>query len=308
MSSVTSRIGTPAGAQPASAGLEPLAPRVRWREFVYLAVVGVLVAMLVNFVLTNDRLNLPVFGEYVFSPLVLDGLRITLILTVTGMAGGTLLGLLLTAMRLSSSPTLRSVAFTAVYVSRTIPLLVQLLFWFFLASVLPEFGFGIPFGPEFVTFETNTVINQLGAAVIALSLFEAGYMAEIMRAGVMSVDRGQVEAATAMGMTPWQVFRRVVFPQAARISIPPTMNQVISILKYSSVVILIGLADLMFAVQAIYSRNFQQIPLLLVATFWYGLITIVLTLVQSWLEKRLSTGLPKAARARMKKLEEAASG
>ncbi|MGY1813380.1 amino acid ABC transporter permease [Blastococcus sp. SYSU D00820] len=304
---MTGQVGTVAGAQRPSSGLEPLAPRIRWREFLYVAVVLVLGAMLVHFVATNDRLNLPVFADYVFHPLVMDGLQITLLLTVTGMAGGTLLGLLLTAMRLSSSPTLRSVAFTAIYVSRTIPLLVQLLFWFFLASVLPRISIGIPFGPEFATFQTNDVINQLGAAIIALSLFEAGYMAEIMRAGVLAVDRGQVEAATAMGMTPWQVFRRVVFPQAARISVPPTMNQVISILKYSSVVILIGLADLMFAVQAIYSRNFQQIPLLLVATFWYGLITIVLTLIQGQLEKRLSTGLPKAARARMKKLEETVS-
>ncbi len=307
MTSTRSRAGSAAPADDRP-GLEPLAPRVPWREFLYLGVVGVFVAMLVNFVVTNDRLNLPVFAEYLFDPLVLDGLQTTLVLTVAGMTGGTLLGLVLTAMRLSSSPTLRSVAFTAIYVSRTIPLLVQLLFWFFLASVLPEISFGIPFGPEFVTLETNQVINQLGAAIIALSLFEAGYMAEIMRSGVLAVDRGQVEAATAMGMTPWKVFRRVVLPQAARISIPPTMNQVISILKYSSVVILIGLADLMFAVQAIYSRNFQQIPLLLVATFWYGLATIVLTLVQSQLEKRLSTGLPKAARVRMQKLEETPVG
>lgn len=301
---MASRTGAPADTGPTPSGLEPIAPRVRWQEFLYLAVVVVLLAMLANFVLTNERLNLPVFWEYLFHPLVLDGLRITLILTAAGMVGGTVLGLALTAMRLSSSPTLRSVSFTAIYVSRTIPLLVQLLFWFFLASVLPRISFGIPFGPEFVSFETNAVINQLGAAIIALSLFVAGYMAEIMRSGVMSVDRGQVEAATAMGMTPLSVFRRVVFPQAARISIPPTMNQVISVLKYSSVVILIGLADLMYSVQAIYSRNFQQIPLLLVATFWYGLVVVVLTVVQSQLEKRLSTGLPKAARQRMKELEE----
>ncbi|WP_369131052.1 amino acid ABC transporter permease [Modestobacter roseus] len=301
---MASRTGAPADTGSRPSGLEPIAPRVRWPEFVYLAVVLVLLAMLANFVVTNDRLNLPVFWEYLFHPLVLDGLRITVILTVAGMVGGTVLGLVLTAMRLSSSPTLRAVSFTAIYISRTIPLLVQLLFWFFLASVLPRISFGIPFGPEFVSFETNAVINQLGAAIIALSLFVAGYMAEIMRSGVMSVDRGQVEAATAMGMTPLAVFRRVVFPQAARISVPPTMNQVISVLKYSSVVILIGLADLMYSVQAIYSRNFQQIPLLLVATFWYGLVVVVLTVVQSQLEKRLSTGLPRAARERMKAMEE----
>jgi polar amino acid transport system permease protein len=190
-------------------------------------------------------------------------------------------------MRLSDNPVLRSLAGGYVWLFRGTPILVQLLFWFFLGSVMPEVTFGIPFGPEFTIGSTSDVITPFMAAILGLGLNEAAYMAEIVRAGIGAVDRGQTEAAQALGMNPFTTYRRVVLPQAARVIVPPTANEVISMLKLTSLVLVIGLNDLTTTVQLIYGRNFQQIPLLVVASIWYLVLTTILTIVQSRLEKRL---------------------
>jgi polar amino acid transport system permease protein len=168
--------------------------------------------------------------------------------------------------------------------------IVLLLFWFFLSALFPDLGLGIPFGPTFVQAPTNAVITQLGAALLAFGLHEAAYMSEIVRAGVLSVNRGQQEAAAALGMTKAQTFRRIVFPQAMRVILPPSGNQVITLLKTTSLVLVVALPDLMTTVTQIYARNFQQIPLLIVASLWYLLCVGVLSLAQSWLEQRFGRG------------------
>ena len=135
------------------------------------------------------------------------------------------------------------------------------------------------------------MITQFGAAILGLGLNEAAYMAEIVRAGIGSVDKGQGEAAEALGMSPFTTYRRVVLPQAARVIVPPTANETISMLKLTSLCLVIGVMELTTTVQLIYGRNLQQIPLLIVASLWYIVLTTLLTFVQSWLEKRVNRGV-----------------
>ena len=254
------------------------------------AVIVVLLAMLVHFVATAPKLRLDLVAGYVFEKSILSGLLVTLELTAVSMGLGVVLGTVLAIMRLSANPLLRGVAGAYVWLFRGTPILVQLLFWFFLGTVLPKISLGIPFGPEWVEWDTNTVITQFAAAILGLGLNEAAYMAEIVRAGIRSVDPGQPEAAQALGMSPAVTYRRVVLPQAARLIVPPTANETISMLKLTSLVLVIGLPELTTTAQLIYGRNFQQIPLLIVASIWYLVLTTLLTLLQSRLERRMSRG------------------
>jgi polar amino acid transport system permease protein len=254
----------------------------------------------VHFVATAPKLRLDLVAGYLFESSILSGLLMTLELTVVAMALGLLLGTVLAIMRLSANPLLRGAAGAYVWLFRGTPILVQLLFWFFLGTVLPKISLGIPFGPQWVEWGTNTVITQFTAAILGLGLNEAAYMAEIVRAGIKSVDPGQTEAAHALGMNPVTTYRRVVLPQAARLIVPPTANETISMLKLTSLVLVIGLPELTTTAQLIYGRNFQQIPLLIVASIWYLVLTTLLTLLQNRLENRMSRGVLATTRRRTK--------
>ncbi len=260
--------------------------RHRWR-WVAVVVIAAYLAEVIWFLATSDAMRWDLVRGYIFEESVMRGLWMTVKLTVVAMAVGIVLGTLLAVMRLSDNPVLRGVAGGYIWLFRGTPILVQLLFWFFLGSVMPEVTFGIPFGPEFTIGDTSDVITPFLAAILGLGLNEGAYMAEIVRAGIGAVDKGQTEAAQALGMSPLTTYRRVVLPQAARVVVPPTANEVISMLKLTSLVLVIGLADLTTTVQLIYGRNFQQIPLLIVASIWYLVLTTILTLLQSRLEKRL---------------------
>jgi polar amino acid transport system permease protein len=163
---------------------------------------------------------------------------------------------------------------------------------------VPRISLGVPFGPEFFSIDTNTLITQFTAAILGLGLNEAAYMAEIVRAGINAVDAGQREAAEALGMPGWLTYRRIILPQAARVIVPPTANNAISMLKLTSLVLVIGLPELLTTVQLTYSRNFQQIPLLIVASLWYLVLTSILTLVQSRIEQRMNRSVAVPRRAR----------
>jgi polar amino acid transport system permease protein len=285
---------------PASVEVHAEEPIVRLRHpgrWVAAGILAVLLAMLVHFIATAPKLRLDLVAGYLFEKSILSGLMMTLQLTVVSMAVGVLLGTLLAIMRLSANPLLRGAAGAYVWLFRGTPILVQLLFWFFLGTVLPKISLGIPFGPEWLEWDTNTVITQFTAAILGLGLNEAAYMAEIVRAGIKSVDPGQPEAAQALGMSPAITYRRVVLPQAARLIVPPTANETISMLKLTSLVLVIGLPELTTTAQLIYGRNFQQIPLLIVASIWYLVLTTLLTLLQSWIERRTNRGTV-AVRAR----------
>jgi polar amino acid transport system permease protein len=259
----------------------------RW---IAVAALAVLTAMLVHTVLTNDGFRWAVVGKYLFSDPVLSGLRNTLILTVLSMAIGIFGGIGLAVMRLSPNPVLSSVAGVYIWLFRGTPLIAQLLFWNFLSALYPRLSLGVPFGPEFISFDTNQLINQFTACLLGLGLNEAAYMAEIVRGGLLSVDEGQTEAAGALGMSRAQTLRRIVLPQAMRVIIPPTGNETISMLKTTSLVVVIGYFELLTSVQRIYSTNFQTIPLLIVAAAWYLTLTSILSIGQGFIERHFGRG------------------
>jgi polar amino acid transport system permease protein len=265
----------------------------RW---VGVAVIAVLAAMLVHSFLTNPNFQWDVVGRYLFSDPVLRGLRNTLILTVLAMAIGIVGGVLLAVMRLSPNPVLAGAAAVYIWLFRGTPVITQLIFWNFLAALYPRLGLGIPFGPTFVSVDTNAVISVFAASLLGLGLNEAAYMAEIVRGGIQSVDHGQSEAAGALGLSRTQTLRRIVLPQAMRVIVPPTGNETISMLKTTSLVVVIAYFELTVAVQTIYSRTFQTIPLLIVAALWYLALTSVLSVGQMFIERRFGRGFAVGGR------------
>ena len=257
----------------------------RWISVV---VIGVLAAVVLRSVLTNPNFGWAVVGDYLFSARILDGLVKTLQLTVIAMVLGIVLGVALAVMRISGNPALSGVSAFYIWFFRGTPIFVQLLFWGYVSALYPRAVLGVPFGPELVSMDTNVLITPVVAAILGLGLNEGAYMAEIVRAGLTSVDRGQTEAAKALGMSPGRILRRIVLPQAMRVIVPPTANNTISMLKTTSLVSVLSFPELLYAAQLIYSDTFQTIPLLLTASIWYLLVTSILTVGQHYLERHFS--------------------
>ena len=239
---------------------------------------------------TNPRFQWSVVGDFFFSNQVLHGLVLTIELTVISMVVGIVLGTILAVMRLSPNPMVTGGSWFYIWLFRGTPLLVQLLFWNFISAVYPKLTLGIPFGPDIVHASANSLITPFVAAILGLGLNEAAYMAEIVRAGILSVEEGQTDAAQALGMTRIKAMRRVVLPQAMRVIIPPTGNETISMLKNTALVSVIASTDLLYSVQLIYSQNFKQIPLLIVASIWYLILTTILSIGQFYVERRFGRG------------------
>ena len=208
------------------------------------------------------------------------------------MAIGIVLGVLLAVMRLSPNPLVSGAAWVYIWFFRGTPVLVQILLWYNIAALYPKFSVGIPFGPTFFHFTATTVITPFVAGMLGLGLNEGAYMAEIVRAGIISVPEGQTEAAQSLGMRRLQTIRRIVLPQAMRVIVPPTGNETISMLKTTSLVSVIALPhpELLYAAQLIYSVNYLTIQLLIVASLWYLIVTTVLTIGQYYLERRYARG------------------
>jgi polar amino acid transport system permease protein len=256
------------------------------------ALVAVLIVALVNSVATNSRFEWGVVGDYLFDSRILNGLVKTLELTVLGMGIGIVLGVILALMRLSPNPLLSTASWVYIWFFRGTPLLVQILIFFNIAALYPTIDLGIPFGPSFVHINATNLITPFLAGMLALGLNEGAYMSEIVRAGIISVDEGQFDAAKAVGMTQGQTMRRVVLPQAMRVIIPPTGNETISMLKNSSLVYVIAVSELLYSATLIYSVNYKVIPLLLVASIWYLAATTVLSIGQYYLERHYGRGGP----------------
>ena len=257
----------------------------RWVSALIIAVLAVVVT---RSVLTNPNFGWEVVGEYLFSARILDGLVKTLQLTVIAMVIGIVLGVLLAVMRISGNPALAGVSSLYIWFFRGTPIFVQLLFWGYVSALYPRAVLGVPFGPELAAIDTNVLITPVVAAILGLGLNEGAYMAEIVRAGLTSVDAGQTEAAKALGMSHMRILRRIVLPQAMRVIIPPTANNTISMLKTTSLVSVLSFPELLYAAQLIYSDTFQTIPLLLTASIWYLLVTSTLTVGQHYLERYFS--------------------
>ena len=261
-----------------------------WR-WVSGTIIVALFGMLLYSALTNPRFRWDIIALYFRDVSIARGIQTTLLLTVICMTLGVLLGIVLAVMRLSVNPVVRGAAGFYVFIFRGTPVLVQLLLWYNLAALYPDITFGIPG----VHLNANELVTPLMAAILGLGLNEAAYMYEIVRAGILSVDTGQSEASGALGLNRLQTMMKVVLPQAMRVIIPPTGNEAIGMLKQTSLVSVLAVADLLYSTQVIYAKNFQVIPLLLVASLWYIIMTTVFTIGQAWLEQRFSRGSSRNA-------------
>lgn len=262
-----------------------IVPRRRPGHWVGIAAVAVFVAWVIFQVFTNPGFQWRVVGTYLFNPEILVGLRMTVALTVLVMLAGIAIGLLLAVMNLSQTPVVSLAARAYIWFFRGTPVLVQLVFWYNLAALFPVLSLGIPFGgPKFFSIQSTVAISSFTAALLGLGLNEGAYMAEIIRAGIVSVDRGQIEAATALGYRPLQRLWVVILPQAMKSIVPPTGNQVIGMLKYSSLASVVALQELMESAEDIYSRTFETVPLLIVASLWYLVLTSLLSVAQHFIE------------------------
>jgi polar amino acid transport system permease protein len=250
------------------------------------SVIMVLIALLLNSVARNPRFRWSIVKEFITSEAILRGLGVTLMLTAVAMVVGMVLGVVIAVMRLSVNPVVRGTAFGYVSFFRGTPVLVQLLFWYNLAALYPVISFGIPG----VALNANRLISPIMAAILGLGLNEAAYMSEIIRAGIISVDHGQSEAAGALGLTRLETMRRITLPQAMRVIVPPTGNELIGMLKTTSLVSVVSVPDLLYSSQLIYARNFATIPLLIVASIWYLVVTTVLSIGQFYVERRYARG------------------
>ncbi|WGL52805.1 amino acid ABC transporter permease [Nocardioides sp. BP30] len=262
-------------------------------------VLALIVAQVAYVLCTNDRFGWDVVRHYLFAGRVLRGVWLSVWLTVVSMVAGLVLGVVLAVMRLSANPVARWTSWVYVWLFRSTPVLVQLVFWYNLSALFPRVGLSVPFGgPEIWTTSANSAITPLTAAILGLALNEAAYMAEIIRSGILSVDAGQAEAATAFGMTRLKALRRVILPQAMRVIAPPTGNELITMLKTTALVSTVAVSDLMYTVQQISAANFEVIPLLIAASLWYLALVSVLMLGQAQLERRLNRSLVRTVRVR----------
>lgn len=259
-------------------------PVRNWGQGVSAVVVLVLLGLLAVSVATNDNLQWSAVGDNLTEESVMGGLWVTVQLTVLAMVVGIALGIVVAVMRLSPNRVLATVSWFYIWLFRGTPVLVQLLVWFNLALFFPRIGAGP------LSADTNELIKPFVAALLALALNEAAYMAEVVRAGILAVDTGQAEASHALGMTQGQTMRRIVLPQAMRVIIPPTGNETITMLKTTSLVLVVGAGDLLTRTSAIAAREFTTIEMLLVASFWYLVLTSVASYGQFHLERRFARG------------------
>ncbi|MFF5292340.1 amino acid ABC transporter permease [Paractinoplanes globisporus] len=291
----------------------------RW---ITIAVLIVLIAMFVHVLVTNDQFRWRfIFLEYapgkrgvMFTEPVLEGLRGTILLTISSMAIGIVLGVVIAIMRLSDNPILRWIAFVYTWFFRAIPRLVLAVLFGNLNILWDRIGFGLPFdrqighlfgidnlNTQFYSVKASDLLAGFVAGMLALGLSEGAYMAEIVRAGIQSIDPGQAEAATALGLSRGQVLRRVVLPQAMRVIVPPTGNEVIAMVKDTSLVAYVPVTfELFFQLNAIKARTFVVLPVLVAAVIWYLILCTVLMVAQFFVERHFGRGYGTTGQARQR--------
>ncbi|MCV7153193.1 amino acid ABC transporter permease [Mycolicibacterium pyrenivorans] len=280
---------TDVGTPPQAIDAIPL--RHPWRWVAAVAIV-VLVGLFLYGAATNAAYGWSTYREYLFNERIMLGVFNTLQLTVYSMVIGIVLGVVLTIMRLSSNPVLGAVSWVFLWIFRGTPVYVQLAFWGLFPTIYQNLRLGVPFGPSLFEFDLQALSIPFALAIIGLALNEAAYMAEIIRAGITSVPEGQMEASTALGMSWGMAMRRTVLPQAMRVIIPPTGNEVISLLKTTSLVTAVPYSFDLYSIatREIAARTFEPVPLLLVAATWYLVITSILMVGQFYLERYFSRG------------------
>ncbi|WP_420102594.1 amino acid ABC transporter permease [Bosea sp. (in: a-proteobacteria)] len=281
MSGATSRID--AGDLAAIARLRIVPQRFYGRWAATVLILAVLVWLGLAF--AKGDIAWPVVAQFFTAPAILSGLVNTLIMTVCAMTLGIVLGVVFAIMYMSPNPVLRGVALFYIWFFRGTPLLLQLLIWFNLALIFPTIGI-----PGVMSWRTIDLIGPFMATLLGLGMNQGAYTAEVVRGGILSVDTGQTEAAKAIGMTRLTTLRRIVLPQAMRVIIPPVGNEVISMVKLTSVASVIQYAEILRNAQTIYYANARVIELLIVAAGWYLLVVTVLQIGQYFLERHFSKG------------------
>ncbi|MEX0428085.1 amino acid ABC transporter permease [Nocardioides sp. DS6] len=267
-----------------------LVPRRKPGQWISAAIVLVVVALVIRSLVTNPRYQWDVVRHFFLRPSILEGLLLTLWLTAAVLVVSYVIGIGLAVMRLSGNPVLKTVSFVYVWLFRSVPPLVQLLFWFELASLYPRLSLGIPGVKTFATVDTAHLFTALLAAFVGLTFDMAAFSSEIVRGGLLSVEPGQTEAAKALGLGKGRIFRRIVLPQAMPAIIPASGNLLIGLLKATSIVSVIAVHDLLQSVKLIYAQNYLIIPLLLVATIWYIVLTTILSIGQYFVERHYARG------------------
>ena len=263
-------------------------PIRHWGRWVAAAAIILIAAWLVSALVGSHAVNWSVVRKYLFNKTILEGVRNTIIISVIAQAAGIVLGVVFAVGRLSRNPVLTVTSSFYVWFFRGTPVLVQLIFWFnAVPLVFKHLTIAIPF-THVVLYTTPMVkfMTPFMAAFLGLALNEGAYMAEIVRAGILSVNQGQTDAALALGMTPTLTMRRVVLPQAMRVIVPPTGNEFIGMLKTSSLASVVLYGEVLRRANDIYSTNLRVLELLIVASIWYLVLTSVSTVGQYFLERR----------------------
>lgn len=241
-----------------------------------------LLALAIQSQAQNPNMEWGVTWEYMFNQVVLQGVGVTIQLAIFAMLISIVLAFVIALMIQSNNKVASVIGRAYVWFFRGVPMLVQVLLWFNLAVLFPRI----------LGQDTNTLISGFTAGLIALSLAESGYMAEIIRGGIISVPAGQTDAGVSIGLTRNQALARIVLPQSIRVIIPPTGNQFIGMLKATSLVSVIGGSDLLTRVQLIYGQNFKILPLLIVAVLWYLILVTIAGIGQHFLERRFNASQP----------------
>jgi polar amino acid transport system permease protein len=272
-------------------------PQGRPKQRGYRAVataLAIVLALSALFFLSNEKWEWDVVATYFTWPSILSGVVETIKITAVATVLGFGLGTVLAYMRLSASQALQGVAWAYIWIFRSVPVLLQLLIWYNLSYLFPTINVGLPFLDPWIQLDTLSLLDKFGAAILGLGLSQAAYAAEVVRSGILSVGRGQLEAAASLGIPRFRQGYRVVLPQALRTIIPNAVNEIVGLLKGSSAVYVLAYGELFYIVTVIYGRNTKVLPLLLVASLWYLILTSILSVFQMWLERRLSRGVGKS--------------
>jgi polar amino acid transport system permease protein len=265
----------------------PLRHPIRW---IVAALVLVLALNALQTLFTNPSWEWQKVPQWLFAPAILRGLQLTLLATAISAVVSFVGGIVVALMRLSGNPVLSSIAWLYIWVFRSLPLILILIFLFNLGNLYPALGIGIPFGPQ-LQVPTLALLPTLVLGVVGLSLSEIAYSAEVVRSGLLSVDQGQHEAAKALGIPRRRQFSRIVLPQALRAIVPAYVNQIIGLIKASSLLYYVSLLDLFGVVETLSSTYPTDIvPLLVVATIWYLVLTSAISIVQYYVERFYSRG------------------
>jgi polar amino acid transport system permease protein len=309
---MTTEEATPVRARPEPIRAVPVRHPGRWLA---VAVLAVLAAMFVHLLVTNDAFDWAFMVDNMFRPPIIEGLlRGTVLMTVSAMLIGVTVGVVIAVMRLSDNPILRGVAWLYTWFFRAVPRLVLLAVFGNIGILWSRVEFGVPFDTQLgqlfgidnlhlrlFGFSSRDILTGFMAGLLGLALSEAAYMAEIVRAGIQSVDGGQTEAAQALGLSRGQTLRRVVLPQAMRVIIPPTGNETIAMLKDTSLLLYVPVSvELFFQLDAVGKRTFQIFPMYVAACLWYLFLTSILLVGQYFLERHFGKGHGTAGRARLR--------